>query len=90
MERVGVRELKQNASRVLERVKAGETVEVTQQGRPVALLSPLHPADEYDRLVDAGDVLPGTQDVLAGRAVPVEDHLRLSDELAELRDDEWR
>ncbi|MGI8576186.1 MAG: type II toxin-antitoxin system Phd/YefM family antitoxin [Egibacteraceae bacterium] len=32
MDSVGVRDLKQNASRVLARVKAGETVEVTRAG----------------------------------------------------------
>ncbi len=32
------RELRQHASRYLERVKAGETVEVTERGRLIALL----------------------------------------------------
>ena len=32
MERIGVRELRQHASRYLDRVKAGETVEVTERG----------------------------------------------------------
>ncbi|MBW3575848.1 MAG: type II toxin-antitoxin system prevent-host-death family antitoxin, partial [Actinobacteria bacterium] len=54
MERVGVRELKQNASRVLDRVKAGETVEITEHGHPVALLTPLQAGDDFDRLVAAG------------------------------------
>ena len=38
MERVGVRELRQQASAILRRVAAGETVEVTDRGRPVAVL----------------------------------------------------
>ncbi|MGZ4153585.1 MAG: type II toxin-antitoxin system Phd/YefM family antitoxin [Actinomycetota bacterium] len=38
MERVGVRELRQNASEILRRVEAGESFEVTDRGRPVALL----------------------------------------------------
>jgi prevent-host-death family protein len=41
MERIGIRELRQNASKYIERVKAGETLEVTERGRPVAMLSPL-------------------------------------------------
>lgn len=41
MERVGVRELRQHASAVLRRVAAGESVVVTDRGRPVARLSPL-------------------------------------------------
>ena len=38
MERIGVRELRQQASAILRRVAAGETVEVTDRGRPVAVL----------------------------------------------------
>ena len=90
MDQVGVRELKQNASRVLERVKAGETVQITEHGRPVAVLAPLGRGDEYERMVAAGDVLVGTQDVLAGRPVSVASGVRLSDDLAALREGDWR
>jgi prevent-host-death family protein len=38
MERVGVRELRRDASAILRRVAAGETVEVTDRGRHVAIL----------------------------------------------------
>ncbi len=38
MERVGVRELRRDASGVLRRVAGGETVEVTDRGRPIAVL----------------------------------------------------
>ncbi|HEY2406996.1 MAG TPA: type II toxin-antitoxin system prevent-host-death family antitoxin [Polyangiaceae bacterium] len=41
MKTIGVRELRQNASAVLREVEAGGTFEVTDRGRPVALLSPL-------------------------------------------------
>jgi len=41
MERIGVRELRQHASRYLDRVKAGETIEVTNRGEVVAVLSPV-------------------------------------------------
>lgn len=37
---VGVRELRQNLSRYLERVKAGDALEVTERGRVVARLVP--------------------------------------------------
>lgn len=39
--RVAVRELRQNLSRYLRRVIAGESLEVTKRGHPVALLTPL-------------------------------------------------
>jgi prevent-host-death family protein len=45
---VGVRELRQNLSRHLERVKAGETLTVTERGVEVARLVPSNPkVDPY-------------------------------------------
>lgn len=41
MDKVGIRELKQNPRAVLERVEHGASVEVTLQGRAVALISPI-------------------------------------------------
>jgi prevent-host-death family protein len=40
MNRIGIRELRQHASRYLAAVQAGETVEITDRGRLVALLVP--------------------------------------------------
>jgi prevent-host-death family protein len=39
--RAGVRELRQNASKLLERVEAGESIEITNHGRVVARLVPV-------------------------------------------------
>ncbi len=61
MERIGVRELRQNASRYLGKVKGGETVEVTERGRLVALLIPPDAATAArERLIAAGQIVPGT------------------------------
>jgi prevent-host-death family protein len=61
MLRIGVRELRQNASRYLARVKAGETVEVTERGVLVALLTPPRPADSVrERLIAEGRLIPAT------------------------------
>jgi prevent-host-death family protein len=46
---VGVRELRQNLSVYLDRVKDGETLQVSEFGRVVALLSPL-PAERLSPL----------------------------------------
>lgn len=47
-----MRELRQHASRYLDRVRAGETVEVTDRGALVALLIPPTPARTVrDRLI---------------------------------------
>ena len=56
MASVGVRELRQRASALLRRVAAGETIEVTDRGRPVALLSPIPEAGPLERLRVAGEV----------------------------------
>jgi len=62
MERIGVRELRQHASRYLNRVKAGETVEVTERGHLVALLVPPDPATSArERLVAAGRLIPAAR-----------------------------
>jgi prevent-host-death family protein len=53
---VGVRELRQRASELLRRVSAGETIEVTDRGRPVALLSPVPETGPLARLRAAGEV----------------------------------
>ena len=59
MERIGVRELRQHASRYLDRVKLGETVEVTERGKLVALLGPPNPLDDArDRLIAEGRLIP--------------------------------
>lgn len=61
MERIGVRELRQNASRYLALVKAGETIEVTQRGRLIALLSPPELSQGgRERLIRAGRLIPAT------------------------------
>ncbi|MGH8980603.1 MAG: type II toxin-antitoxin system Phd/YefM family antitoxin [Acidimicrobiales bacterium] len=43
MEQIGVRELRQHASRYLALVREGQTVEVTDRGSLVALLVPVQP-----------------------------------------------
>lgn len=60
MDRVGVRELRQNLSRYLQQVKEGETFVVTERGREVARLSPSGPADSpIARLVaERGATMP--------------------------------
>ena len=62
MTSVGVRELRQRASELLRRVAAGETIEVTDRGRPVALLSPLPEAGPLASLRATGDVSPAAAD----------------------------
>lgn len=62
---VGVRELRQNLSVYLDRVKEGERLEVTEHGRPVALLVPLPDASENSlaRMIADGRVIPAQGDL---------------------------
>ena len=58
-ERVGVRELRQNLSVYLRRVRAGERLTVTEHNVPVAELVPLHADDDpFARLVAEGRIVP--------------------------------
>jgi prevent-host-death family protein len=87
--RVGVRELRQNLSVYLRRTLAGETLEVTDRGQPVALLTPLpERADPIARLVAEGRVTPATRR-LEDLGPPLEVDLErpLSDLLEESRED---
>lgn len=63
MTSVGVRELRQRASDLLRRVQHGETIEITDRGRPVAFLSPVPSGDGLGRLREAGEVDPAEGDL---------------------------
>lgn len=63
MSSIGIRELRQRASEFLRRVRAGETFEVTDRGRPVALLSPIPDAPPLEALRTAGEVDEATGDI---------------------------
>jgi len=60
--RVGVRELRQNLSVYLRRVKAGETLEVTERGTVVARLEPKPPdvMSPYERMKAEGRITIAT------------------------------
>jgi prevent-host-death family protein len=69
---VGVRELRQNLSRYLARVKVGETLAVTERGREVARLIPSHPdvdpfymelAEKYGATIPDGDLLEASRNL---------------------------
>lgn len=60
---VGVRELRQRASELLRRVEAGESVEITDRGRPVAALVPLPSATPLERLRAGGDLIEAGADL---------------------------
>jgi prevent-host-death family protein len=63
MASTGIRELRQRASELLRRVEAGETIEITDRGRPVAVLAPLPDHRPIDRLRATGDLAPARADL---------------------------
>ena len=57
---MGVRELRQHLSRYLRRVTAGETLVVTERGRPVAVVSPIPNLDDpLERMIAEGKARRG-------------------------------
>lgn len=57
--RVGIRELRENLSKIVRRVRRGEVLDVTDRGQPVARLVPLGPsAGSLADLVAEGKVRP--------------------------------
>ncbi|MHB8620246.1 MAG: type II toxin-antitoxin system Phd/YefM family antitoxin [Chloroflexota bacterium] len=61
---VGIRELKEHTSAVVRRAAAGETIDVTDRGRPVARLVPLRgDKDWWDRMIAEGRVVPAKCDL---------------------------
>jgi prevent-host-death family protein len=93
-ESIGIRELRQHASRYVAMAKQGKRVAVSDRGELVAYLVPAHePNTAFQRLVAAGQVrLPdaGIKDTLASweplMGEPGEK--RLSEVLREMRDEE--
>ena len=86
---VGLRALQQNASAVVARAAAGEVIEITDRGRPVASLVPLA-RSRLQTLVDAGRARPPRRrihDLPAPIAVPP-GQPSLSELLAKARADE--
>lgn len=57
---VGVRELKQRLSEYLDRAERGETIRVTDRGRPKALLGPLPGQLRLAEGVAQGWIAPGS------------------------------
>jgi prevent-host-death family protein len=76
---IGIRELRQRASEYLRRVEAGETLEVTDRGRPIALLTPIPDVSPLEQLRASGglveaeggiDDLPQPLELARGQEAP--------------------
>jgi prevent-host-death family protein len=94
METVTVSELNQQTAKVLERIKAGETLEISEYGKPVARLVPAVPTTGVpllDQLIAQGRAIPAAA---PGPIPPTpprdeqENGVSLTDTLAQMRADE--
>ncbi|WP_186244505.1 MULTISPECIES: type II toxin-antitoxin system Phd/YefM family antitoxin [Mycobacterium] len=92
MEVIGVRELRQHASRYLARVEAGEELGVTNKGRLVARLIPVQAAERSrEAMIESGALIPARRprnlfDVTPSPARGGKGNL--SDVLNEMRDEQ--
>ena len=92
MESIGVRELRQHASRYLARVEAGEELGVTNNGRLVARLVPVRESErDREALIESGVLVPARKpsNLFDVTATPRSGRKRtLSETLSEMRDEQ--
>jgi prevent-host-death family protein len=86
MERIGVRELRQNASEWIRRAQAGECIEITKRGRLLAVIGPPPTGGTVGRLREAGRLKPPS--IIGRPPRPVKTRKSVSEALAALRADE--
>lgn len=89
LQRIGVRELRQHASRWLHRVASGESFEITDRGRPVAVLSPvIQTGSVVDGLLSSGQLVAPVQKQRRPRPVALDPGPSASEVLAQMRVEE--
>jgi prevent-host-death family protein len=91
MERIAIRELRNQASRVVRRARAGERLIITVDGVPVAEIGPIRPArraSSLDELIATGAVAAPRRPTIRrpARPVPAPAGRSTSEVLAELRE----
>ncbi len=87
MVRIGIRELRDNLTSTIRRVRAGEAFEVTHDGEPVAVLSPVK-RTRLEELIASGDVTPAKRPLqIPRKRFKVEGDRTISEILDDLRSD---
>jgi len=91
---VTVSELNRQTAKVLERVKAGESLEISEYGQPVARIMPMVPTTGVpllDRLIAQGRAIPAANPGPISPTPPRDERdegISLSATLTQMRDDE--
>src|SRR6476646_386024 len=91
MAAVGIRELNQQTSQILDRVRAGETIEITDRGVPIAEIRPVgREQSVLAKLVAEGRLTPAAIDPAVLHVLPKEprDGVSVADWLAGDREQE--
>lgn len=94
MTTVTVSELNQQTARVLERIKAGESVQVSEYGRLIARIVPVAPTTGVpllDELIEHGRAIPAANPGPIPPTPPRDERdgdVALSEVLRQMRDDE--
>ena len=86
---VGVRELRQDASRILKKVEDGSVFEVTNHGVAVARLIPIQHST-YESLLEAGLISPssGSSALKSGKLIKLPGKRPATDALKKIREEE--
>jgi antitoxin (DNA-binding transcriptional repressor) of toxin-antitoxin stability system len=82
--RIGIRELRDTLTATIRRVRSGETLEVTHDGEPVAILAPVR-GDRIQGLIAGTDVTAPTPLEKPLRRFPVTGELTASEAVEEDR-----
>jgi antitoxin (DNA-binding transcriptional repressor) of toxin-antitoxin stability system len=82
--RIGIRELRDTLTASIRRVRQGETLEVTHDGVPVAILAPV-PDDRIERLLVGGEATPPLELIEPLRRYPVTGPMTASEAIEEDR-----
>lgn len=85
MPEIGIRSLKQNASAVVAEAAAGQTITITDRGRPVAQMTAI-PASRLQSLLDSGRARLARRDI--AELSPPAPGPSLSKELEAMRESE--
>jgi len=88
MARVGIRDLQKNARAMIGRALAGETIEVTEHGRPVARIVGIRAGSALDQMIAEGRATESSGDLLDLKPLPPPPGQPLSKVLEEMRHEE--
>ena len=85
--RVGIRELRLDTSKILTRVLEGEEFLVTDRGEPVAQLIPVNsdPDAYFEKLIESGEIIPAENPNFKSPTIIHQDKKSLSEKLIEER-----